>query len=109
MTLLIVFLLLAVLMFTLKIFAHYNFIRSSDDELKHVGFGDFFYSKFFSKKRILTWMTLYSLRFIKKQNSQLMETNGDIETINRYIRLFIAFIVSAMTILVIGLLTGRIT
>jgi hypothetical protein len=94
--------------FMQKVFAHYNLIRSNDPLLKGIDFGDFFYSKFFSRHRFKVMVKLYSLRFINDANHQLIDPNGDVVRINRYIRLTFLFVAISVFILVVGFLTGLI-
>lgn len=100
---------LAALMFMLKIFMHYNLLRSNDDELRDIDFGEFFYSRQFSRKRITVAFKIYSLHFIKNKDNQLVDRNGSIEKINLYVKLILVFIASSVLILAIGLFTGTIT
>lgn len=95
---------LAAVMFLLKVFLHYKVIQDNDRELRKVDFGDFFYSRPFSKKRITVSLQLYSLRLIK--NKQLIDVAGDIEKINNYIKLILFFVALAALILIIDLLSG---
>jgi hypothetical protein len=107
--LLILSLLSAALMLILKVFSHYNLIRNNDADLKNVDFGDFFYSGSFSKKRIITSFKLYSLRLINRSENEFTDFDNDIPKINRYLKLMFIFLVFAVVILSIGLLTGSIS
>ena len=89
-----------------KIFTHYHLLQKNDVDLKKVDFGTFFYSNYFSKKRLTVSLQLYSLRLIN--DNGLLDPDNDIPKINLFIRLTLGLTVSAAGVLGIGLLTGTI-
>jgi hypothetical protein len=100
------FSLLAAAFYMQKIFLHYSLIRENDRELRNKDFGDFFYSAYFSKKRILVSLKLSSLRLI--DNNTLLDKDNVIPRLNIYIKLVYLFISLAGLTFLIGYLTNTI-
>jgi hypothetical protein len=90
-----------------KIFAHYELLKRVEPKLRNTNFGDFFYGIDFSIWRIKAMAKLGSLIFLRK-TSFIKEHENSVTKINSLIRITLLFIVFALIVLFIGLLTGTI-